>query len=406
MCIIEQWYLIHPDGHYELRERFHRCQHSGLPDHPHQPEIRTLHNQHLSVASNQTVAEVVQLSQQEEVITPNVDLASSGNGRRKSKMDGLRLEFDWHIPFTSRKKEPPKARGTVVHLITPPPRRPEVTYVQPQPYAWPPHSDMRPRVPLAPPPQVIPITPRPGEPRRLASQRNHQCRPEEPAPPIVATREHTRRPPAQSPSPPRHRRSIFPTRVHTRRLNTRSPSPPRRRHSLIPIRLRHLRIVTRSPSPARRNPSERRLRQIDEHLHQIEADLVIAQREARRERIGNLQREINDYRNRQENELDTEQRRNEQDESRARFDRGRRDRAGRDRQRPSTVHQPREDSLDDRGTRVLEQAVRDRHARQEGLGMVAAGQSRATGRIGRRDRNVGEEIVWDDDRARTGRRFI
>ena len=338
-------------------------------------------------------------------MAPNFDLGGSGSGRRKPNRDGLRFEFDWHIPFTSRKKEP-KARVTVVRQITPPPHRPEVTYVQPQPYAWPPHSDMRPCVPLAPPPQVIPITPRLEVPRRSVSQRNHRRRPEEPAPPIVATREHTRRPPPRSPSPPRRRHSIFPTRVHTRRLNTRSPSPPRRRHSLIPIQLRHLRIITRSPSPPRRNPSERRLTQIDERLHQLEADLIIAQREARRGRIENLQREIDNYRNRRENELGTAQRRNEQDESRARFDRERRDRAGRDRQRPITVHQPRDESLDERGTRVLEQAVRDRHARQEGLGTVVAGQSRVRGSIRRQYRNVGEEIIWDDDRARIGRRFI
>ena len=404
MCIIEQWYIIHPDGHYELREHFHRCQHSGLPDHRHQPEIRTLQNQYLSLPLNQTVAEVVQLPQQYEDIAPNVDLSGSGNGRRKSKMDGLRFEFDWHIPFTSRKRRLPKV--TVIRPVTPPPLRPEVMYFQPQPHAWPPHSDMRPRVPVGPPPQVIPITPRPEEPRRSASQRNHRRRPEEPAPLTVATREHARRPPPRSPSPPHRQHSIFPTRVHTRRSSNRSPSPPGRRRSLIPVRLRHLRIVTRSPSPPRRNPSDRRLRQIDEHLHQLEADLVIAQREARRERIGNLQREIDNYRIRQEYESGTQERRNEQDESRADFDRERRDRAGLDRQRPVIVHQPRDGNFDDRGTRVLEQAVRDRHARQEGHGTVAAGQAGVRGSIEGRDRNIGEEIVWDDDRARTGRRFI
>ena len=405
MCVIEQWSLIHPDGRSELRERYHPCQHSRLPGHAHQPEIRTLQSQHIAFPSNRTVTEVVQPPLQYEVISPNVFPSRSGNGKREWKRNGLWLEFDWHIPFTSRKKKP-KATATVIHPITPPPQRPDVSCVHPQPYAWPPHADMRPRVPLAPPPEVISITPKPEEPRRSTSQRYHRHRPEELAPPIVAMREHTRRPLARSPPPPRRRDSIFPTRVHTRRPSPRSPSPPRRRHSLIPIRLRPLPIFTRSPSPPRRNPSERRLRQIDEHLHQLEADLVVARREARRERIGNLQREIDNHRIRRETELETERTRNEQDESRAHFNRERRDRAVRDRQRPITVHQAHDNSLEDRGSRVLEQAVRDRHVRQAAPGTLATGPSRERRSIRRRDRNVAEEIVWDDDRARTGRRFI
>ena len=168
----------------------------------------------------------------------------------------------------------------------------------------------------------------------------------------------------------------------------------------------------RAPSPLRRNHSPRRVRQVDDRIRRLESDLQEARRTVRLERINRLLREIELERTRRDEEIGRERRHQGQEESRRHFERGREVRMRHDRQRPVEVHQNREDSIEDRGARVLHEAVRNRHLREDG--------EAADGRLARRasmggvfrpfrrrdNRARGEEVIWNDDFARIRRRWI
>ena len=146
-------------------------------------------------------------------------------------------------------------------------------------------------------------------------------------------------------------------------------------------------------------------------MRQLETQLQEARRTARLERINRLLREIELERRRRIDEEENERRYQEQEESRRYFEREREDRLRRDRERPVEVHQNREDSIEDRGTRVIEQAVRTRHLREDGAAADGRLARRASlggvfGPFRRRNNRAGEEVIWDDDVRRIRRRWI
>ena len=410
MCIIEQWYLIHPNGVHELQERRHPC--SDL--HYHQPEVRTLQNEYAVISPTARARDSSSTSEVYEVIAPkhSQEVSESIKGKEPSKKvrDGFRLVFDWHIPFTSRNKKKKKPQSHVSCPVTPLVQPEPSPVTQSQPFVIPPYPAMRytssewqypaqypaqyPRQyppshpwqssrehpPPPPPPRVVSISPRLAEPHSVDPQARSLRTPA----PVVETREHTRRPVPLSSSRRRGDSSNVP-REHTRRPLQRAPSPPRQNHT------------------------ESRLRQITEHLQQLERDLNNARTAARRERAANILREMEIQRLRRDREVENERMQLEPEESNVRYERGRRNRlSGRDGQPSVEIHQFHDDR-EDRGSRVLAQAVRDRHIRETGRSGTTTGLTRRATvdeRRGQRNRRAGEEIIWDDDVRRVGQRFI
>ncbi|MCJ1237320.1 hypothetical protein MMC14_005305 [Varicellaria rhodocarpa] len=407
MCVLEQWYNIYPDNTYILQERFHPCHHHRTPG--HRTELRTLQNEWVPPPSP--------VRPEIEVIAPSRDgdgsHASITETRRPKKRgkEGLRLDFNWHIPFTSKKERRvievrrPASRPAS-RPITPPLRQPEPATMT-QPYARSPRQDMRPpQYVWTLPPEVFEISPREVNPREDTERHEPASPPPPPPPPL---------PPLQQSQTEAPLPAIYASRVHTRRAPPQAAPPrPQRSASATRVHSRHATAGTsaRAPSPLRRNHSPRRVRQVDDRIRRLESDLQEARRTVRLERINRLLREIELERTRRDEEIGRERRHQGQEESRRHFERGREVRMRHDRQRPVEVHQNREDSIEDRGARVLHEAVRNRHLREDG--------EAADGRLARRasmggvfrpfrrrdNRARGEEVIWNDDFARIRRRWI
>ena len=108
---------------------------------------------------------------------------------------------------------------------------------------------------------------------------------------------------------------------------------------------------------------------------------------------------------RQEAEEEAERRWREQEETRLQYERDEARRRELDRIRVVEVHQVRDESLEDRGARVIGEAIleeRDRQARQARRGygrpMGRGIENRPEGNsLRRRGTRAGEEIIYDDD---------
>jgi len=397
MCILESWTIVYPDGHREARERLLHCA-RGTPNTPcDRTEIRTMEDQRLhpnprTPDRSHPPPHLLPFGPQIQTVRPFAPLSGPSNNSGqppKAKKEGWRLEFDWHIPFTSNKK---RNRASVPLLYqalpNPPPMyqpaqnplpmaSPHMHHAQTRPESWAtqsaaPYPPPRPRSPAVV--VVEPRTPERGRSRDSSPSRE-ELRPQ----------------------------VHFPTRVHERRSHRgRDHEGGRRRHS---------------HSPSRRNHSRGRLERINERLARLEHELTEWRRRARTaerfqnemaetrrrihvtERTEALLAEIRDYQERQAAERDAERRWQEREEARLQYERDQARRYRQDASRVIEVHQTRHNSLEDRGARVLGQAMQDEHDRQAGRRARSRGLERRPDGIGLRRRGTyaGEQVVYDDD---------
>ncbi|MCJ1286984.1 hypothetical protein MMC26_006331 [Xylographa opegraphella] len=309
-------------------------------------------------------------------------LNTSGQSQ-KAKKASWRLDFNWHFPFTSKEKkerhflpplyetsqDQPVMYQTAMH--PPPMTSPHMLHPQPGPVSW----ATQPAVPYPPPrphsPTVVVVEPR--TPERDRGRNGNRSR-EEPRPQVH-----------------------LPTRVHERRHGA-----ARRRDS---------------QSADRRNHSRGRLERINQRLARLEHELAAWRRraqtaerlqteiaEARRrsrvtERTDALIAEINEYRERQAAEREAERRWQDREEAHLQFEMDRRRRHRLDTARIVELHQTRYNDLEDRGARVLGQAMQEEFDRQVDGRARDRGLERRPDGIGLRRRGTyaGEQIVYDDD---------
>ena len=231
---------------------------------------------------------------------------------------------------------------------------------------------------------------------------------------------------------------------------TRSPSRERRPRTRdltpaprIPVR-QHLGRMPRAPSPPRRNHSPRRLRRIEEDIQRVERALRSARQQAqledaerRERRLVKIERDLQTLYDQQDAEIELQHQLRVVRDNEARFQAERRDRITRDRTRPITIHQTlhrpqtervtsaARNDFEERGTRVIDRAIRDR--REERNSRDRRNERRDDRRVERRessahqaqrDRNHGgntrrrntisgaDHRIWDDDRERRRRRWF
>ncbi|MCJ1398330.1 hypothetical protein MMC11_001528 [Xylographa trunciseda] len=308
---------------------------------------------------------------------------------RKAKKEGWRLEFDWHVPFTSRKKKerasvpplyqalqnPPPIYHPAQHL--PPMASPHMVHPQARPVSWATQS----AAPYLPPrphsPAVVVV-----EPRTPERGRSRDASPSREEPRLQVN---------------------FPTRIHERRRHERRNHGGDHHHH--------------SHSPGRRNHSRGRLERINERLARLEHDLAEWRRRARTaERLNNetaesrrrnhvterteaLLAEIREYQEQQAAEREAERRWQEREQAHLQYERDQQRRYRQDAARVVEVHQTRHSNLEDRGARVLSQAMQDELDRQAGRRARSRGlehRPEVTG-LRRRGTYAGEQIVYDDD---------
>ena len=294
---------------------------------------------------------------------------------QKVKKEGFRLEFDWHIPFTSRKK---KTRASFPPLHQPLQQAVPMQYPAQSPQLRPVSWGTQSAPPHPPPPPhsaaVVVVEPDRGRSRDRRSSRDE------------------------------HRPEVhFPTRVHERRSRGQANhEDDRRRHP---------------HSPGRRNQSRGRLERITRRLERLEKELDEWKRRAQTaERLQNemeeshrracvaerteaLLAQIRDTQAQHAMEREAERRWQEQEEAHLRYEEEQRRRPRRGTARIVEVHQMRDDNLNDRGARVLGQAMQDELDRQAGRRARSRGlDSRPEGNgLRRRGTHAGEEIVYDDE---------
>ena len=183
MCILERNFIIYPDGYREPHERLLHCP-LGTPNSP----------------CNRT--EVVDLPHDEYALLPEAPPAPQpryqvGEPRaprrqpqietvryRKKVPDGLKVVWDFHIPFTSCSKKPrPKQRELIVVKKVPnhrPSRSPPIIHqpppppMAPLPAPVPPPPPPPPHGPIHGPPWIEERVPRTVEPRELAEERERR----------------------------------------------------------------------------------------------------------------------------------------------------------------------------------------------------------------------------------------
>ncbi|MCJ1319941.1 hypothetical protein MMC15_005277 [Xylographa vitiligo] len=324
-----------------------------------------------------------------QAFAPSLEPFNVSSQQQEAKRERWRLEFDWHIPFTSRKKKyraslpplyqavqnPPPMFHSALH--SPPMASPHMLHPQARPVSWATQSAM----PYPPPrphsPAVVVVEPR--TPERGRSRNGSPSR-EEPRPQVH-----------------------FPTRVHERRRYGPGDHGGSRRHH--------------SHSPGRRNHSRGRLERINERLARLENELDEWRRRARTaerlqnemaesrrrtrvtERTAAILVEIRDYQERQAAEEEAERRWQEREEAHLQYGRDQRRRHRQDAARVVEVHQTRHNNLEDRGARVLGQAIQEELDRHTGRRARDRGIERRPEGIGLRRRGTyaGEQIVYSDD---------
>ena len=455
MCFIERFRRIHPNGHVELIERVRHCQ-FGTPTTPcNNARFVDLMDENIQLPPE------VPLPPHHQVIEPrpmNRNRSPERKKKNKKVSDGLKLVFDFHVPFTARDKKKTKKKKTDRYEDAE--RRPRT------PIALPPHlRHPPPHLGIPPPgvpqnPGVIPVPPPPPGGRPLTPHPpglNEQPRlglPPMGVPPYSSDE--------SSPSP------ISPIRVHQRQ-RARSLSLTRRYEEQKQIiREREARQhaervavaqhearkrAERDADYARRERDEaharnealrlREQRRIDHEMRRrIEAEEREmrrrsqeqrerdAERERRREEMRRWAEHERRLRRREEREREAEreQRREElrlREEiemlQRAQEERERRARQVRARipllpRHPAEIHHPARDSFERRaresfeqhGNDVIDNAIRAEQLRQaerpapyrRDQWWPDDGGLRRRGTVA-----IGERIVYDDDRRRWGRRW-
>ncbi|KAL8795332.1 MAG: hypothetical protein Q9195_002202 [Heterodermia aff. obscurata] len=443
MCIIERYNLVHPNGAPERKDHLLYCP-FGSPVNP----CNNTRIEYLPDAFVQWPEPALGPPYQAERIEPGEaprPFRKEETRRSKKVHDGLKLVWDFHIPFTSRKSKKNKKKNK--------PQTPRNVFMRRR-EGQPRHENQNPMPPefhVGPPgygpplqgwPEIVQIphgpqqhAPRAAEPQIIRPRRNNPLNVQ-----IHQAGD------SSSPSPPTH------LRQH-RRQHTRTPSETRRYEELKrEVRERERRAhVDRQ----RRDQAERaaqatqheieRLRR--ENLLQRENLELLREQGRRREREETRQMEEQGARRQRRIRLDEQwwqhqedieigqaRRRQEQEDRQAlqeaaareqiRRDQIRRDQDERDRierqrragiprgprHRPE-VHQRRRVSFDERGDQVIDEAIQDRR-RFENRAPVPPrrGWSRhrdVGGGVRRRDTiAVTERGVYEDDRRRGGRRHI
>lgn len=456
MCVIERFNLIHPNGAPERKDYLFHCE-FGSPIAPcNNTRIQPLPDQIVPIP--EPAIDGPRYEAPVEVRTPR--RRQEETRRLKKFSNDLKLVWDFHIPFTSRKPVK-KKRSTSEHGFVrrrESERLPEAqhpTHVDPpvvQPMHWQPADrpaivqipDRAPQHNMHPPePQVI----RPRRYHPLNVQIHHAGDSSSPSPP-TRLREHHRHLPRTAPEVQRYeelKRQVRERegRDHAERQRrelaertAREAVEARRRIESEMERIRHQYEELRRADQRRRDREEReRQQQEEEELRFQECERRRQEHEERRQRrirLGELRR----------NELaQAEIRREEQEvieRERARIrqeaedrqllqeeivrDRLRRDRDERDRierqRRAGIPHRPRHEtevhhrphvSFDERGDQVIDDAIRAENRRRF---------DNAPGRGWPRRRDVGgglrgrdtiavtQRHIHEDDWTRRGARFI
>ena len=434
MCIVEQWCDIYPNGTRIPRQHITHCR-RGTPRTPCQwTQTRELPD--VLIPSDGPEARLTAVGAMDGAtvmaVTPRQPSKTRKETSSQKDTASTKLIFKLHIPFTNKKEK------SSITLINPVVSKKKV------------HGEGRfPALSLLPPPPPPLPLPHAGAYGRASSKpfRQHMANG-----PINVPRNggtpatfDENRPAIINIEPQVSERGRQQNRNH------RSSSRQR------PLAVReHSRRPARRYSPERRNHSPGRLARINARLAELEEELQRARRAAQRETLARVEAEIR---------LETERRTREQEaevtwvalqQSTERFERERRVRLERDRRRPPLeVHQTPGESLEDRGARVLNEAVRRerdrleetraeretaeeggfdrvnaerRRTQQERDSRERAGQQRPqrngfenqqdreerpVGRVrrGGHARGTGrgalgeERVIWDDERRRGGRRW-
>ena len=447
MCIVERFNRIHPDGHREQRQRIRHC--------PYGTPITPCNDIRIVVAMDEMVDPMAEdrFLPRHHIIEPRpARRARSPKDRKNPKKvyDGLKLIFDFHIPFTSHNKK--QGKKTQERPRDDRVGRPETpTYV-----AVPPHIRQQPPPGGYQVPEMSPMPPRPPPPPPPPAQRSPNFRPDgHMTPPILI---HPVSSSDSSPSP------LSPLREH-RRPRARSLSLNRRYEQRKQAqweqeRREHAERVALAENGARRR-AEREAEwfrpERDRERRHNEALRVLEQRrkdQQMRHRIEDADRE---RRRRDQDETNmaaaiiARRRRQELDRREARTERAQREAARlrrheRDRQRkfqeeadrrerqrragiprgprhPAVLHhhhhhhhhdngrfehEARED-FERRGDRVIDEAIRADQMRQAPWPHAVDVQARWPAGYGLRRRGTvgaAERIVYDDDRRFRGRRWF
>ncbi|KAL8690796.1 MAG: hypothetical protein Q9218_003845 [Villophora microphyllina] len=105
MCVIERFHRIHPNGHREPRERLRHCE-FGTPSTPcNATRVVNAMDELLDPTPE------VPLPPRHHIVEPraiNQQRSATHNKKTKKVYDGLKLVFDFHVPFTSHNKKETK----------------------------------------------------------------------------------------------------------------------------------------------------------------------------------------------------------------------------------------------------------------------------------------------------------
>lgn len=442
MCVIEEFDIVHPTGFREPKRTIHYCQ-WGTPC--NNTTVKVTEDRFL----RQPETPFPHDPYYQEVEPRNT--YRKGTRRARKFSDGLKLVFDFHIPFTSKKTDAKKKKG----------RRTKYTYVEhrrnrrssdsPRPYGAPIPSPLHgnyqyPPYPGEPDMAHQPHRPPPQDPPHNTASRVQTIRPRQRHTPNVIHQEAS----SSSPSPDN------PMREHQRH-NLRTEAEIReyenlKRHISEQERLRAERDAERvrrhiAEDEQRRIREQERLRAErdaervrrhnaeDEQWRIREQERLRAERDAERVRRQDAEerrrfryearrrseREERARRRQEQAEWEREQRQLRQEQAdwerirsahiredrrreRERLERLTRSNIPRYPRHRSTVHQRPRESFEERGDRVINDAIERRRQFEQRTAAPGRGWPRRLYGGGGRHRR--ERRVYDDDPGRGGGRFI
>ena len=454
MCVIERFNLIHPNGAPERKDYLFHCEY-GSPVAPcNNTRIQPLPDRFVNLP--EPAIDGPRYAAPVEVRTPR--RRQEETRRLKKFSNDLKLVWDFHIPFTSRKPAK-KKRSTSEHGFIrrrESQRLPEAqhpNHVNPpiaQPMHWPPADrpaivqlpDHAPQQNMHPPePQII----RPRRHHPLNVQIHHAGDSSSPSPP-TRLREHRRHQPRTAPEVQRYeelKRQIREREGRDHAERQRRELAERAAREAIEARRRtesEMERIRRQNEELRR--AERRRDREERDRRQQEEELRFQERERRRqEHEERRQRRIRRDELRRNELARAEIRREEQEaieRERARIrqevedrqflreefvrDRLRRDRDERDRierrRRAGIPHRPRHETevhhrpratFDERGDQVIDDAIRAENRRRfDGMPGTGWPRRRDVGEGPRRRDTVAvmQRRIYEDDLTRRGARFI
>lgn len=411
MCVIEQFDIIHPNGFREPRAALHHCRH-GTPVNP----------------CNNAVEEVTEdrfLPLPEAPLAPEplfreIEPRREETRKPRKFRNRLKLVFDFHIPFTSKKtdgkertKRPKSAyierRRSTGHQISPEPHYPRAPARLSPSYTPLPGQPGIVQVPIQQPPEME---------RRRTTPRTRTIRPRRGHPLNVEVHQQTS---SSSPSPE------TPVREHVRQ-NRRTGTELREYENMKRL-IREREKREHAESVAREAENARVRAEIDADLarrevaadrqrirHEERRRIESAERTRRRQEQEDWEREQARLLQEQEDRerlhaaaiLDDRRRAREENE---RLERLRRLNIPRGPRHPNTVIQRPHVTFEERGDRVINDAIQAENQKRSWQMAPSPDRGwsrrRDVGGVQRRDTvAVGQRRVYNDDRRRGGRRFV